>query len=122
MSKPYQAQIQYRRTESPVTAVSEGSTIDLNVEPSFVHNYAGVVFYSDAEGTTVATPSAGTATFTCQVVVQPQGFQAVPDNALDVTTLPDQVDWAGNTEVVRVTFTGVTGASYAKLIVAGNSA
>lgn len=123
MTKPH---IYFNRFEAKQTIVNEiiggALVLDLDIDNSRVHNFAGVVFYSDADGTTEVQPSAGTATFVVRLVVQPQAFQAVPNNVLSDLTVPCQVDWAGNTHTVRVTLADVAGATHCRLIVAGNSA
>ncbi|MEE8609002.1 MAG: hypothetical protein V3S55_15465 [Nitrospiraceae bacterium] len=95
--------------------------IDLAVEPSYVHSFAGVVFFNEPQGTTPVQPSAGTITFTVVLEVQRHASQPVLDNVLQANTV-DQVDWAGNTLSVKATFSGIIGATHARLIVAGNSA
>lgn len=117
--KPYEGKLRYSKAQSPVTPVASGQ-IDLELDPSFVHSFAGVVFFNDVDGVTPVQPTAGTVTFTVVLDVQPHTLQAVPNNVLQADT-PDQVDWAGNTLSVRATFGGIVGATHAKLIVAGNS-
>jgi len=118
--KPYQAKLRYSRQISEVLALSAGP-LELAIDPSYVHNFAGLLFFNDAEGATPVQPSAGSATFTVALSVQPHVFQAVPDNALDVS-VSDQVDWAGNTDRIMVTHADVVGATYWQLIWCGNSA
>ena len=119
--KPYQSKTRYEPKQSDVVALTAGAgQIDMNVNPSYVHSFAGVVFYDDAEGQTPVQPTAGTSTFNVMLEVQPQAYQEVPNNVLNADT-PDQVDWAGNTLSVRAVFSGIAGATYAMLVVAGNS-
>lgn len=120
MVKPYQSYNRFEPRQSSVIAVAAGQ-IDLAIDNSRPHNFAGVVFFNDASGVTPVQPSAGTITYTVQLVVQPHAFQAPPDNVINANTV-DQVDWAGNTEIVRATFAGIVGATHARLIWAGNSA
>ena len=120
MAKPYGSYNRFEPRLSPVVIVSAGP-IDLKIDISRVHHFAGVVFFNDAEGATPVTPTAGTITYTVQLVVQPQGFQAPQENVLNAADVC-QVNWAGNTEVVRATFAGIVGATHARLIWAGNSA
>ncbi len=123
MTKPH---IYFNRFEKKQTLVNEISggalVLELDIDHSRVHNFAGVVFYSDAEGTTAVQPSAGTATYEVKLVVQPQAFQSTPNNVLTDLTVPCQINWAGNTEAVQVTLDSVVGATHARLITAGNSA
>lgn len=120
MAKPYTALLGSNFVESPVTAISAGF-IEINVNPNYSHNFAGVEYYSDSAGTTKVIPTAGTETYTLKTTVQPNDYQSFQDNTLNAST-PDQVDWAANTEVVRVTLAGVSGngATHAKLIFVGN--
>lgn len=121
MVKPYSSFNRFEPQFSVVVPVATG-LIDLNIDPSRVHHFAGVVFYNDADGKTPVQPSAGTATFQVILTVQPQALQDISNNVLDDLTEPCQVNWAGNTEAIRVTFDSITGATHARLIWAGNSA
>lgn len=123
MTKPHSYFNRFEARQTEVTEISGGALVlDLLADRSRVHNFAGVVFYSDAGGETEVQPSAGTATFQVSLVVQPQAFQDVINGIVADLTKPCQVDWAGNTVTVRVTLAGIVGASHCRLIVAGNSA
>jgi len=118
--KPYQAKIHYNRVQSAILDVTAGP-FELTIDPSYVHNFVGVVFYSDADGETVVQPTAGTVNFKVKLVVQPHLWQDLPDNAIDAS-IADQTDWSGNTEVVQWSIAGLAGAAtHCRLIVAGNS-
>lgn len=118
--KPYQSLLRFGDKQSAVTAISEGSTIGLELDPSFVHNFAGVTFYNDSDGVTPVQPSAGTVTFTIKTSVQSHAFQTIPNNILQAN-VPGQVDWASNSEFVLATLSGIVGATHARLFWAGNS-
>lgn len=123
MTKPHNSFIRFQPRQTLVLPIAGGAaTVDLLIDHSRVHNFAGVVFFSDAAGATAVQPSAGTATFLLRLVVQPQAFQPFPRNLLDDLTEPCQVNWAANTEDVRVTLAGIVGAAFFRLIWAGNSA
>lgn len=113
----------FNRSESipsKVTPVSDGS-IEQIIDQSRVHNFAGVVFFNDADGETPVQPTAGTITFTVKLVVQPHSYQPTPSNVINADGV-DQVSWAANTISILATFSGIVGATHAKLIWAGNSA
>ena len=75
--KPHDFFVRSEEIVSVVTLVSAGS-ITLTTGQSRVHNFAGVVFFNDADGATPVQPSAGTITFTAKIVVQPHAFQDIP--------------------------------------------
>lgn len=119
--KPYISKLQYLRVTSEILEIIAGP-IELDVDPSFVHSFAGLIFLDSPDLITKVQPSAGEATLTVQTAVQPHVFQAVPGNVLSVDT-PDQFDWASNTEKVRVTESDtIVGATHWQLIWCGNSA
>lgn len=120
MSKRYTYYVKYESRVTEVFPVSNGF-VELEIGNSRVHNFAGMVFFNDAQGDVFVTPTAGTATFTVKLVVQPQAFQEITNNVLDIT-MPCQVNWAANTLVVRADLTDIVGATHARLIWAGNSA
>ena len=118
--KPHDSFIRSEAIPSIVTPVSDGS-ITLSIGQSRVHNFAGIVFFNEAEGITPVQPSSGTITFTVKLVVQPHDFQDVPSNEINATAV-DQVSWAANTTTVKATFDSIVGATHAKMIWSGNSA
>ena len=122
MSKPWISALKYSTLFSPFIALSGGgATIDLDVDPTFVHSFVGAVFSNDIGGDPIVQPSAGSITLQIVTVLQPHAFQEFPSNILQADA-PDQTDWASNTLSVRATITGIVGATHARLIWAGNSA
>ena len=122
MAKPWISALKYHTINSLFTALSGGgATIDLDVDPTFVHSFAGVVFSNDIGGDPIVQPSAGTITLQIITVLQPHAFQEFPSNILQADS-PDQTDWASNTLSVRATIAGIVGATHVRLIWAGNSA
>lgn len=105
---------------SPVTAISAGEIIIASAD-ALAHNFAGVVFYSDAEGQNVVLPSAmsGTVTITVKTSNQPHAYQDVNNGTLPANKA-GQADWSANTKSIRATFSGITGATHAQLIVTQN--
>jgi len=119
--KPYTHRLQYRRINTPTPhEISTGDLIQ-DVDPSYPHNYAGIIFYSDAAGTTKVLPSGGTITFTIATEQQPSDFQDVIDGTGVDAMVPNQVDWNSNSLQVKAEFTSITGASYARIVFTGNS-
>ncbi len=116
--KPYTHRLQVRHMESAVILVSAGS-ITLDIDKNYPHNFAGVVFYNDAEGATPVTPSGGNVIYTIKTVNQPQGFQAITGGTV-LATAENQVDWSGNSLQVLATFDSVTGATHARVFYTGN--
>lgn len=107
-----------RRFESPITAISGGSII-LSVDENFAHSFAAIIFYADADGTTEATPTAGTATITVETDELPNVFQPITNGVITASN-PESRSFASNATRVQVVFASVTGASHAKLVVNSN--
>ena len=103
----------------PVALVAGAVNIEIDVDPASRHWFAGIVYYSDAEGTVEVTPSAGSAAIKAKSVVQPQDFQTLVNGTVVATTV-DQADWSDNTVQVRAEVGGIVGASYARLLISGN--
>ncbi len=117
--KPYTYRILYHTLQSEVTAIAAGDLI-LDVDVTYPHNFAGLIWYNDAEGVTPVTPTGGTITITIKTPVQPQGYQEISGGVLSADVV-SQVDWAANTEQVKAVFDTITGATYVRLLWAGNS-
>ncbi len=83
------------------------------------HCFAGVQFFSDAEGTLSVSPSAGTVLIEIQTVNTAPVFEPALNNLITVNA-PTTVSWACNTQSVRATPAGITGAAFYKLIVTCN--
>ncbi len=119
MAKPYTYRILYLETQSDVHEIS-GGDLTFTVDNTYPHNFAGIVWYNDSGGATPVTPSGGTATITIKTPIQPQGFQSITGGILAADVV-SQVDWAGNTEEIKVAFDSIVGATHARLFWAGNS-
>lgn len=107
----------YSLIESDVTPI--GSVINLpGIDITKAHCFAGVQFFSDAAGETVATPTTGT------VVISVVTLNTViPENITSPTidaSLPTTVSWASNTRRVLATPNGVDVATHYKLVVTCN--
>lgn len=113
-----QIRIATEKVESEVIAVSVGS-ITIATNDLRPRNFAGVEFYSDAEGTTSVTPTAGNITFTAELSVLPEVFQDITGGTVTATSNAS-VNFAGNPTRVRATFSGITGADFARLRVTQN--
>jgi len=100
--------------EGGIVAVTDGVQLEIELDPSYRHSFAGVEFYSDAEGTTPVTPSGGTVTFELKTPLQPNAFQSFTLNAISAASA-DQVNWGTNALAVRATLSSVVGAAYARL-------
>lgn len=122
MAKPWISALKYHTINSPFIALAGGgATIDIDVDPTFVHSFAGIVFSNDSGGEPIVQPTAGTITLQILTVLQPHVFQSFPSNILQAD-VADQTDWASNTLTVRAIIAGIVGATHARLIWAGNSA
>ncbi len=117
--KRYTYRILYLEKSSPVHLIS-GGDLTLTIDPTYPHNYAGIVWYNDAAGATPVTPTSGTADITVKTANQSQGFQTITGGTIQADTV-SQADWSGNTEEVNVEFTTIVGATYAQLFWTGNS-
>ena len=103
----------------PVALTAGAANIEIDVDPASRHWFAGIVYYSDAEGTVEVTPSAGSAAIKAKSAVQPQDFQTLVNGTV-VATSVGQADWSDNTTQVRAEIGSIVGASYARLLVSGN--
>lgn len=103
----------------PVALTAGAATVTIDVDPASRHWFAGIVYYSDAEGTVEVTPSAGSAAIKAKSAVQPQDFQTLINGTVAATSV-GQADWSDNTTQVRAEIGSIVGASYARLLVSGN--
>ncbi len=104
--------------ESEVVAV--GTIITLSeLDITKLRCFAGVQFFSDAEGTIPAIPSAGTVQIEIQTINTMPVFELAFDHVI-IASAPTTVTWAANTQSVRATPTGVTGVTHYKLVVTLN--
>lgn len=104
--------------ESAVFAV--GSIITLGeLDITKPHCFAGVQFFDDADGIIPASPSAGTVLIEIQTINTAPVFESALHNLITVNALTT-VTWSSNTQAVKATPTGVTGATHYKLVVTCN--
>ena len=82
---------------------------DLYGNSHLTHCFLGVVFY-ESDGTTVATPTAGTLTVSVRTENNPGAWDSPETSSIDATD-PQTVDFAANTTGIRVVPSGVTGGS-----------
>lgn len=104
--------------ESDVEAVADTIILD-GLTEEMPHCFIGVQFFSDAGGTTPATPGAGTVAVTVETLNNEPVFEAVPDSPIDATA-PTTLSWAANTKRVRLVPTGITTATHWKAVWTGN--
>ncbi len=104
--------------ESAVFAVGSIITLD-ELDITKPHCFAGVQFFSDAEGITPAIPSAGTVLIEIQTVNSTPIFENVIDNVITASATTT-VNWGANTQSLRATPTGITGATHYKLVLTFN--
>ena len=79
------------------------------------HCFAGVQFYSDAEGTVEAIPTTGTITITVRTVnTSPRYETLLSINVIQAAT-PTTICWAANTIEVVATPSGVDVAPYYRM-------
>lgn len=103
----------------PVALVAGAVDITIDVDPAQRHWFAGIVYYSDADGTVEVTPSTGTVFIKAKSVVQPQGFQTLVNGTLVASSL-NQADWSDNTKQVKAEIASVDVATHVRLLVSGN--
>ncbi len=100
--------------------VSVGTIITLSeLDITKPHCFAGVQFFSDAEGAVSVIPSAGTVLIEIQTINNAPIFESVLDNPITAKA-PITITWAANTQSVRATPTGITGATHYKLVTTFN--
>lgn len=103
----------------PVALAAGAANIEIDVDPATRHWFAGVLYYSDADGTALVTPTTGTVVIKAKSVVQPQGFQVLTNGNLNAA-LVNQADWSDNTIQARAEIAGVDVATHVRFIVSGN--
>ncbi len=104
--------------ESAVFAV--GSVITLSeLDITRPRCFAGVQFFNDAEGLVPASPSAGTIDIEIQTINTAPVFEDGFDHTIGANA-PTTVTWAANTQAIRATPVGVTGATHYKLVATFN--
>lgn len=103
--------------ESTVTDVRAVTTVD-RVDVDKTQCYIGVQFFSDAAGTIPVTPGAGTVTLTVKTL-NSNVFETFTGNTITAAT-PTTVPFTGNVKEVLATPSGVTTASYYKVVVTCN--
>lgn len=104
--------------QSDVAAIGETITLD-GLDVTLPHCFAGVQFFADANGNSPATPGAGTVTIAVRTVNTNPVFEAPPSPTIDATA-PTTISWAGNTQAVRATPSGITTATHYRLVVTCN--
>lgn len=118
---PYSMLLTELRQSDVVALVGNAATITIDFDSDYAHTFAGVSYYDSADGTTLASPLAGTETYTVETLVKPGIFQAVPNSPLNSADDSD-ISWDGNVTRVKVVLAAVTVATHVKLRVSGNAA
>ena len=120
MSKAYTHLLKSRLRTGAVTALAGGAaTLTLDVDPSYRHSFAAVEYYSDAGGTTVVSPTAGTETYTLISPLLPNAELTFTDNV--VNSADDCLaSWAANIVTVKVVLASVDVATHCRLRFMGN--
>lgn len=120
MGKPYTHLIKSRLRSTKVIALAGGAaTMTLDVDPSYRHSFAAVEYYSDADGTTVVSPTAGTETYTLITPLLPNAELTFTDNV--VNSADDCLaSWAANINTVKVVLASVDVATHVRLRFIGN--
>ncbi len=112
----------YTQIISTVVAVSETIIVD-RIDTVRPHCFAGVQFFADADGETIATPTAGEVQLSVSTVNSGNNgnvFENFTQDSMDLTNLCTR-SWAANTTHVRAVPTGITGAAFYKLVVSCNT-
>lgn len=98
--------------QSDITPV--GSEINVgDLADLFPHNFAGVEFFSDDQGT-AAQATAGSVTISAKTAVNPQAYDEIKDGVIDATALRT-VSFAGNITDLKAVASGVEGATHYRL-------
>jgi hypothetical protein len=120
MGKPYTHLLKSRLRTSQVIALAGGAaTLTLEVNPSYRHSFAAVEYYSDAEGTTVVSPTAGTETYTLVSPLLPNAELPFTDNVVNSADVC-LASWAANVTTVKVVLASVDVATHCRLRFMGN--
>ncbi len=98
--------------------VTVATTIDIVGREDFPHNFLGIQFFSDANGTP-ATAGAGTGTVTVETINNEGVFEAPPSNVITAAT-PTTVSWDGNTKAIKIVPAGITTATHWRAVYTSN--
>lgn len=101
--------------ESAVVATSGGTvTFDLTAAPTYEalgrssrHWFAGLQFFSDADGNLPVLPTAGTAVFTVESPVIPDVFQALSNGTIDYGMANEQISFDSVATRIKVTIADI---------------
>ncbi len=100
-------------------ASSDGDTISPLLDRFYERGYISIIFYSDAELTTIVTPGAGTVTFTASEDGTQYGDVAVVDATLaGAESTYTRPSFAGMVRFVRVNMSGITTANFFQVRIA----
>lgn len=110
--------VDYTQIESEVVTI--GTTILLDsIDAVKPHCFAGVQFFSDSEGLSSATPTAGTVQISINTVNTAPVFELPPVSIIDATS-PSTINWSANTQRVAATPSAIVGAAFYRLVVTTN--
>jgi hypothetical protein len=118
-TKSHTSLLASKRFQSEIIEITNGESIIIDVSYQYRHWFAGVIPYDDAQGSNILQPSAGKYTFSILTPMQPNGYQSFQNNVLRANT-PSQVNWASNTDKVKVVISDISTTLYLKLMVFGN--
>jgi len=118
-TKSHTSLLAAKKFQSEIITITNGQSIELDISYQYRHWFAGVIAYSDAQGSSIIQPSAGKYTFSILTPTQPNGYQSFQNNELRANT-PSQVNWASNTDKVKVVISDISVTLYLRLMVVGN--
>ncbi len=101
-------------------STADGDQIFDDMRYTHERGYVSILFFSEAELTTVVTPSAGTVTFT--ISENNDAFGTISDGVVTANTVGPAVqytrpNWSGSARAIKATFLGVLGAPFFRCIV-----
>ena len=100
-------------------ASSDGDTISPLLDRDYERGYISIIFYSDAELTTIVTPGAGTVTITASEDGTQYGDVAVIDATLaGASSTYTRPSFAGMVRFVKVNMSGITTANFFQMRIA----
>lgn len=100
---------------SDITPVADTILLE-NIDQSKPYCFAGLKFFNDSLGLTVASPSSGSADITIETINSSPRFEAPASNTITAAT-PTTVSWNAHTNRVLATPSSIVGATHYQLVV-----
>lgn len=109
---------------APIAALVAGAaTIELDLPNRIPAHWVLIAeFFTSAAGTTPATPTSGTATYTAQLAIRPGVYLPITNGVVDFAVAERAVNWLGGSVKARVICASIAGggATHVRLTAQGS--